>query len=408
MTQRVQTLIVGGGQAGLAISYYLTQQGHEHIVLEKASQPGSAWRNDRWDSFTLNTPNWAFRMPGGEYAGADPDGFMSRAEVVRAFETYLDRYRLPVQFGEQATSVEAFNGGYLVKTNSESYKTDNVVIATGLYQQAKIPDFSARIPADILQIPSGKYRNPDALPPGAVLVAGSAQSGCQIAEELYQSGRTVYLCTGRCGRAPRRYRGRDAMYWLDRVGYFNRTPAQLPSPQARFAGNPQVSGNNGGHDLNLHQFTRDGVRLLGRLADARDGKIYLAPDLHENLAWADQIEANIIKMIDDYIVENSLESPAENRPVLRDGFESPFLSELDLQAAGIGAVIWAMGHRFDFSLVRLPVVDEAGFPVTEGGATRFPGLYFLGMPWMPSLRTGVLLGVGEAAAMIASMIVPGS
>ena len=407
MTQRVQTLIVGGGQAGLAISYYLSQQDHENIVLEKARQPGSAWRNDRWDSFTLNTPNWSFKMPGGEYAGADPDGFMPRAEVVRTFESYLDRYRLPVQFGVQATSVEASNGGYLVKTDSESYKAKNVVIATGLYQQAKIPDLGARIPADIVQIPAGKYRNPAALPPGAVLVAGSAQTGCQIAEELYRSGRTVYLCTGRCGRAPRRYRGRDAMYWLDRVGYFNRTPAQLPSLQARFAGNPQLSGNDGGHDLNLHQFARDGVRLLGRLADARDGKIYLAPDLHANLAWADQIEANIVKMTDDYIAENGLDAPAETRPTLRDGFESPILSELDPQDAGIGAVIWAMGHRFDFSLVRLPVLDEANFPITEGGATRFPGLYFLGMPWMPSQRTGLLLGVGEAAARIAGWIAPG-
>ena len=304
MATNVETVIIGGGQGGLSVSYFLGKQGREHTVFEKAAQAGSAWRNDRWDSFTLVTPNFAFRLPGAEYDGDQPGGFMPRDEVVRRFEAYVEKYHLPVEFGVQVDSVEPENGGYLVQSSRGALRAKNVVVATGLYQSAKIPAFAAHLPEGILQVASGKYRNPGALPPGAVLVAGSGQSGCQIAEELYQSGRVVYLATGKAGRAPRRYRGKDIVEWIIQSGFFNRTPAQLPSPEARFASNPLVTGKDGGHALNLHQFARDGVKLLGHLHDARDGKVYLAPDLIDNLARSDQFEKDILKKIDDYIEFN--------------------------------------------------------------------------------------------------------
>ena len=405
MAKNIETVIVGGGQAGLSVSYFLGKHRREHTVLEKAAQPGSAWRDDRWDSFTLVTPNWIFRLPGAEYNGDQPGGYMPRDEIVRRFEAYVEQYHFPVEFGVQVDSVEAENGGYLVKSSSGTLRAKNVVVASGMYQRAKIPAYAAGMPEDILQVHSGKYRNPGALPPGAVLVMGSGQSGCQIAEELYQSGRVVYLATGKAGRAPRRYRGKDVMEWVFLSGFLNRTPAQLPSLEARFASNPLVTGKDGGHSLNLHQFARDGVHLLGRAQDAHDGKVYLAPDLMDNLARTDQFEKNIVQMIDRYIETAGLDAPADSIPELKDGYASTPVSELDLRAAGISTILWAMGHDFDYSLVKLPVVDAAGFPLSERGETAYPGLYFAGMPWLPQQKSGLLGGVGEQAEWVVSRII---
>jgi putative flavoprotein involved in K+ transport len=242
------------------------------------------------------------------------------------------------------------------------------------------------------------------LPPGAVLVVGSAQSGCQIAEELYQSGRTVYLCVGAAGRVPRRYRGRDMYEWLNLCGFFDRTAEQLPSPQARFAGNPHLSGRDGGHSLNLHQFARDGVVLLGHLQGAQDGRIGLAPDLKENLAKADKLEVEAVKLVDGYIQKNGLDAPPEKLPELRDGYQAREIGELNLRSAGITSIIWAMGYAFDFSMVKVPAFDDYGFPVQKRGVTDYPGLYFVGLPWLSKQKSGLLLGVGEDAALIASQI----
>ena len=405
MNTTIETIIIGGGQGGLAVSYFLGAAGREHIVLEKAAQPGNAWRNDRWDSFTLVTPNWSFRLPGAEYTGDQPGGYMPRAEIVRRFEAYVQDHRLPVEFGVTAESVEADGAGYRVRTSQGELHARNVVVATGLFQRPKIPAYAARIPASILQVHSGKYRNPAALPPGAVLVAGAGQSGCQIAEELYQSGREVYLSTGKAGRTPRHYRGKDIYEWVDLTGFINRTSTQLPSPQMRFASNPQITGKDGGHTLNLHQFARDGVHLLGRLVDARDGSLTLASDLMQNLAASDALEKRLVEMIDQYILKMGLDLPEEALPDLKDGYNSPIIERLDLAEAGISTVIWAIGYDFDFDLVRLPVFDEAGFPITQGGVTRFPGLYFAGLPWLPGQKTGLLLGVGEQARSVATDII---
>ena len=400
-----ETVIVGGGQAGLSISYWLKQRGREHIVLEKAARTGFAWRQ-RWDSFTLVTPNWMFRLPGAVYAGAEPDGFMPRAAVVAAFERYVTDHALPVAFGVEVSAVEplAARPGYLVHTPDLVIAAQNVVIATGLFQRPRIPAFAAGLPANVAQLHSSQYRNPASLPAGAVLVVGSGQSGCQIAEELYKSGRQVFMSIGAGGRAPRRYRGKDIFAWLEALHFLDRPPSALPSPQARFAANPHVSGAGGGHDLNLHQFARDGVTLLGRLRGASGERIGLALDLHDSLTRVDQFEAQLLGMIDGLIARSGLDAPGETRPALRDGFDQPQIAELDVTAAGIGAVIWAAGYGFDFDLVKAPVTDDAGFPVQQRGVAGLPGLYFVGMPWLHTQKSGLLAGVGEDAAYIAAHI----
>ena len=395
--ESIETIIVGGGQAGLATSYHLKQLGREHIVFEAAEKAGNAWRNDRWDSFTFVTPNWTIQLPGAHYDGNDPDGFLTKAEIVAYFERYVEKCDLPVRFKTSVLEVAPLDtgSGYRVKTSGGEYQAKNVVMATGSFQKPKIPAYSANIPTNIKQLHSGHYRNPNQLPEGAVLIVGAAQSGMQIGEELYQNGRRVYLSTGFAPRVPRRYRGRDIVAWLADTGFFDQTVDKLPSPKARFAANPQATGRDGGHNLNLHQFVRDGVTLFGHIAGAQDGKVMFKSDLRENLAKSDKAEKDIIAMIDKYIEANGINVPQETLPDLQDGYAVEVITELDLKAANINAIIWAMGYTADYSLVKLPITDEDGFPIQQGGVTRYPGLYFVGMNWLSKRKSPILLGVNE-------------
>ncbi len=401
----IETVIVGGGQAGLATSYWLTRMGHEHVVLERAAEPANVWRTQRWDSFTMVTPNWATRMPGAEYDGPDPDGFMLRDDIIAYFTAYADRFQLPVRYETAVTSVEPVGDrGYRVRTSEGEIEARHVVIATGFFQHPNVPACAARLSPRITQMHGDAYRNPESLPGGAVVVVGSAMSGCQITEELYLRGRKVFLSTEGTGRVPRRYRGKDVIAWLDQLGFFHLTQEQMPPGSTKFDAIPHLSGSNGGHTLNLHQFARDGVTLLGRLLDASDRRVSLAPNLHENLARADGFEGMMVGMIDGYIKEHGLDIPPEDLPRPRDGFDQPVLEEIDLDKTGVSTVIWATGYSIDYSLVKLPVCDGDGFPIQDHGVTSYPGLYFVGMPWMPGESSGFLIGVGESARHIAASI----
>ena len=402
--ESIETIIIGGGQAGLATSYHLKQLGREHIIFEAADKPAHVWRDDRWDSFTFVTPNWTIQLPGAVYDGDNPDGFLQKEEIIAYFDHYVEKFNLPIQFNTTVTEVTPIEGGYQVTANGKTYHTKNVVMAIGSFQKPKIPAYSANIPADILQLHSGQYRNPKQLPAGAVLVVGSAQSGMQITEELYQSGRKVYLSTGFAPRVPRRYRGRDIVAWLVETGFFNQTVDKLPSPKARFGANPQATGRDGGHNLNLHQFVRDGVTLFGHIADAQDGKVMFKSDLKENLARSDKAEKDIIAMIDKYIEANGLNAPQETLPDLQDGYSVEENIELDLKTANINTVIWAMGYTADYSLVKLSITDEDGFPITRHGVTQYPGLYFIGINWLSTRKSVTLMGVREdVESIIADM-----
>ena len=403
MNEQIDTVVIGGGQAGLAISYYLTQQSREHVVLEQAAQVGNRWRNFCWDSFTWVTPNWTIRLPGAEYQGDEPDGFLTRAEIVSYFEQYVERFNFPMRYGVRVLAVERKLGGgdYVIKTDRVTFEAANVVVAVGLAHKPKLPSWAADIPVEIKQFHSSEYRNSEALSPGAVLVVGSAQSGCQIAEELYQSGRKVYLCVGSAVRMPRRYRTKDIFWWLNKFGLL-KLRIRLPSPKTKMPTPPHLSGKDGGHSLNLHQFVRDGTVLLGHSQGMQDDKIILAPDLKKNLSRADRVEAIFTRLIDLYALITGMKLPKESLPQLRDGYEVKEILEVDLKSAEINTVIWATGYRFDFSWVKVPILDRHGRPIYKRGITKSAGLYFLGLPWQA--KSVVLLGIGDEAAYIASEI----
>jgi putative flavoprotein involved in K+ transport len=403
--ERIETIVIGAGQAGLATSYFLRQAGHEHLVLERGATVAPVWRNERWDSFATVTPNWCLKLPGMFYTGPDPDGFLPGSEIANLLSHYATRFALPVMLNTPVLSVSPVQGrAFRVATPERVYLSRSVVIATGYEQQPYLPVVGANLPAGLVQLHSSQYRNPQSLPAGAVLVVGSGQSGAQIAEELYQSGRRTFLATSGAGRVPRRYRGRDIVEWLVLNGFFGITPEKLPVPKVQFVA-PHVSGRDGGRTLNLHQFARDGVTLLGRLLDANDASLTFAPDLHENLRRGDQFEAQILGMIDDYVRATGTPAPEESVAQLRDGFAQAAITRLDLRAAGITSIIWATGFHHTYQFVQAPVFAPDGFPLQERGVTTQPGLYFVGMPWMPSLQTGNLIGVGDAAVHVATAVV---
>lgn len=406
MAQRTDVIAIGGGQAGLAISYFLTRDGRDHVVLEQ-DRLGETWRSKRWDSFTLVTPNWMLQLPDFPCQGNDPDGFLLREEVVEYLEGFAASFDPPLQTGVRATSLDQApdREGYIVETTDGAFQAPNVVVCTGAYQVPKIPSIADQLPPGMPQIHTDEYENAESLPEGAVLVVGSGQSGCQIAEELNQAGREVYLCVGGSGRIPRRHRGRDTAWWLDRMGFADQTVDMLPSPEMQFSSSNHLTGKDGGRDLNLHQFARDGIVLLGRLEGAEGEGIYLADDLKEKLARADAFAAQIRQRIDGFIEKTGMEAPElEAGPELDDGFHAPAIRDLDIQEARIATVIWTTGYTLDYRWVEVPTFDENGYPIHTRGVTEHPGLYFLGLNWLHTLKSGLIVGVGEDAAHLAEKI----
>jgi putative flavoprotein involved in K+ transport len=403
--ERIETLIVGGGQAGLALSYHLRGLGREHLILERA-RVAERWRTERWDSLTFQFPSWSIRLPGHEYRGGDPEGFAPRDEVVRFLDEYRARIAAPVREGVTVRSVAQKPGGarFLVETDAGAYEAAHVVAATGPYQAPALPPAAATLPPDIVQVHSNRYRNPAMLPPGAVLVVGSGASGCQILEDLLDAGRTVFLSVGRHRRVPRRYRGRDVFWWIDRTGGLDQTLAERPD--ARSTPNPLVTGARGGHDIDLRDYTRQGVTLLGHLREARDGRLFLDDDVASQMARGDEGMGAFARAADEWALREGLGPPRDEERVDRiaPGRLPASPDSLDLRAARIAAVIWATGFRPDFGWIRLPVLDDAGDAVHRHGLTTCPGFYFLGLPWLSKLKSSVLCGVGEDAERIAIAI----
>jgi putative flavoprotein involved in K+ transport len=409
VVERIETLIVGGGQAGLALSHHLRGLGREHVILERA-RVAERWRSERWDSLTFQFPSWSIRLPGQDYRGGDPEGFAPRDEVVRFLDEYRTRIAAPVREGVTVRSVAQKPGAarFLVETDAGAYEAADVVAATGPYQAPALPPTAATLPPDIVQVHSSRYRSPAMLPPGAVLVVGSGASGCQILEDLLDAGRTVFLSVGRHRRVPRRYRGRDVFWWIDRIGALDQTIEERPD--ARSIPNPLVTGACGGHDIDLRDYARQGVILLGHLREARDGRLFLDDDVASQIARGDEGMGAFARAADEWALREGLGPPRDDERVDRipPGRLPASPGSLDLRAAGITAVIWATGFRPDFGWIRLPVLDAAGDAVHRLGLTACPGFYFLGLPWLSKLKSSVLCGVGEDAERIAAAIAAGS
>ncbi len=400
---RHRVVVVGGGQAGLAMSHCLKRRGVDHLVLEK-HRLAHEWRERRWDSFCLVTPNWQCRLPGFPYRGPDPHGFMVKEEIVGYLEAYARSFDPPVREDVEVTALRRDPaGGFRVASSAGEWQADAVVIATGGYHRPSIPRLAERLPAGLAQLHSCAYRNPQELPPGPVLVVGTGQSGCQIAEDLHLAGRRVHLSVGSAPRTARRYRGKDVVEWLEAMGHYALPVDEHPLGQrVRDKANHYVTGRDGGRDIDLRQRAREGMLLHGRLRDVRDGRLQFANDLRENLDHADEVAESIKNSIDQYIAAAGLDALEE--PRYRAVWQPPAGSAPDLAASELAAVIWCTGFSSDYRWVELPLFDGAGYPCHHRGVTAVPGIYFLGLPWLHTWGSGRFCGVGADAEHLADRI----
>ncbi|WNV03250.1 MSMEG_0569 family flavin-dependent oxidoreductase [Candidatus Methylospira mobilis] len=394
-------IIVGGGQAGLSVSYHLQKLGINHIVFEK-NRVAHSWRADRWDSFCLVTPNWQCRLPDFPYQGNDPQGFMLKDEIVEYVEAFAQKVNAPLREGVAVTRVCRSKSGKLEVTTSEGqFSADHLVVATGGYDIPIVPDYAHSLPKHITQVHSMHYRNPAQLPPGEVLVVGSGQSGVQIVEDLHLAGRKVHLAVGSAPRSPRLYRGRETTEWLFDLGFYDLTVDRHPlGDEVRHKTNHYLTGRNGGHEIDLRKFALEGVHLYGSMANIRGARLEFRPDLTKNLDDADEIYVNIRNDIDRYIAENNIDAPVE--PPFRKFWEpeSDPVS-VDADEAGITSIVWAIGFRPDYSWIELPAFDDRGHPRFRRGVTDVAGLYFIGLPWLNTWGSGRFLGIAEDAEYLA-------
>jgi putative flavoprotein involved in K+ transport len=403
--EQVETVIIGGGQAGLAMSYYLGQLGREHVILER-QRVAERWRSERWDSLAFQSPNWNIRLPGFAFQAADPDSFSSRDDVLRFIESYAAFINAPLRLGVAATALRQTPdlSRLIVETQSNLFEAKNVVIATGPFH---IPVDPLAVGGTALHLHSSQYRSPERLPPGAVLVIGSGNSGAQIAEELCLAGRRVYLSVSKHRRIPRRYRGKDYIWWYLALGEADTTVEQRKKEQL----SPLMTGVRGGHDLDLRRLAADGVALLGRVLGGQSGRLTISPDVGENLERGDASLIGFTQQADEHVSQNGLAFPPSERadvPYKSKEVADPILT-LNLAATGISSVIWANGFRYDFDWIDLPIfangtVSSGRVPEHKRGVTRVPGVYFLGLPWLHKRKSAFLHGVGDDAEYLAEHI----
>lgn len=415
MSELLDAVVVGAGQAGLGTSYFLQCDGRKHVVFERG-RIGETWLSQRWDSFQLNTLNLMNVLPGLPYRGKEPDGFWRKDELVAYYQEYVEHFHLPVQTGVNVLSVEQAqeNSHFIVRARVDSGSDEtvlcrSVIVASGMQLVPKIPAFQAKIPDGITQLHTASYRNPDALPAGAVVVVGSAQSGCQIAEELLSADRKVYLCTGKAGRVPRRYRGRDILEWWIDMKFWETSYASLEDKSASLLPLPQVSGvGRYGHTISLQELARQGAVILGRLHGVEEGTLILGDDAAANVQHADQVSQRFKDAVDDYIEKTGIEPPPlEADPADLPDLEAACVStmkQINLQEANVGAIIWSTGFTGDFHWLHLPVFDHNGAPIHQRGVSPVTGLYFIGFPWLNKRKSGIIYGIAEDAQYLANVL----
>ncbi len=401
--EKVETLVVGGGHAGLAMSEHLSNCGVPHLVLER-QRIAERWRSERWDSLVANGPAWHDRFPGMEFSDFDPDAFAPKERVADYFVAYAEKIAAPIRCGVEVKEVQRNAGrpGFRVETSEGVIEANSVVAATGPFQRPVIP---AVVPddAEITQIHSNAYRNPDQLPEGAVLVVGAGSSGAQIADELLAADKRVYLSVGPHDRPPRSYRGRDFVWWLGVLGKWDAAALEPGMEHVTIA----VSGAQGGHTVDFRRLAAQGMTLIGRTESCKDGVMHFATDLADNLAQGD---ANILSVLDEadaYIARNGLDFPEEPeaRKFAPDSqcATDPIL-ELNLAEAGITSIVWATGFTVDYSWLKVDALDEAGKPKHQRGISAEPGVYFLGLPWQSRRASSFIWGVWHDAKFLADHI----
>ncbi|MBM7829513.1 putative flavoprotein involved in K+ transport [Agromyces cerinus] len=397
MRADVDVLVIGAGQAGLAVSHGLSASGVDHVVLER-DRAGAAW-DARWDSFRLVTPNHTIRLPGGEYRGDDPAGYLDRDGIGAHLRDYASSFAAPIQ---ERTGVESLRSagvgdGFVAETSAGGIRAHRVVVCTGAYQREHRPGFIEEIGREVPVVAATEYRAPHTLPDGTVLVIGGGQSGCQIVHELVHAGRRVVLAASRAPAMPRRVDGRDIIDWLGELGFFDDTLADMPSPAVRNASNPLISGAHGGHEVGLRTLAADGVELIGHVTGVDGARVRVADDLAESVAFGDDVFREVCSGIGRLCWSQGLPVPDLPEPP-STGLAAATVPLLD----ELGAVVNAVGFRPDYGWIDMQgIVDDMGFPLQEDGASaRMPGLSFVGVPWMRTRRSPLLLGVGEDADVV--------
>jgi putative flavoprotein involved in K+ transport len=408
-------VVVGAGSAGLSVSHFLRKAGAEHVVLERG-EIGESWRSQRWDAFRVNTPNHHNSLVGDPYSGPDPDLFPSQLELVTSWDAYAAEQDLPVRTHQTVRRVaKAGAGGFDISVEgsdgaSRMIHAAHVVVASGGFTVPRIPDFAEKLPSSVVQHTAGSYKNPAQLPPGGVLVVGSGDSGCQIAEDVLASGREVYLCTSLRRRVPRRYRGEDSMTWGVLSERYDWTLDKLPDKRKIW--NPDAPLYSGvgplGHTLAYQQLERDGVTLFGKLLDYQDGTLLFDDSVNANVAFGDESSAGFKVATDALLEEKGVNAPpnefdpADQPDTLADVRE--VVRELDLESSGIASVVWAIGFTHDFTWLDVPVFDAEDHPVQTQEVTDVDGIYFVGLQWMHTLGSGLLTGVGKDAEHVAGVV----
>jgi putative flavoprotein involved in K+ transport len=403
---RTTVLVIGAGHAGLAMSHCLASRSIDHAVLERG-EVAHSWKTERWDSLRLLTPNWQSRLPGFGYDGDDPDGFRTMPETIRFIESYARSFSAPVRTHTRVTSVRCENGGYRVETDGDTWESRAVVVATGACNAPVVPPVASALPPGTRTLTAHQYRNPSQVEAGGVLVVGASATGTQIAEELQLAGRKVTLAVGEHIRAPRRYRGRDIKWWMDRAGVMDdRYDEADDIARARNVPSLQLAGSDDRRTIDLNRLTGLGVRLVGRLAGAAAGKAQFSGSLRNLCEMSDLKMNRLLERIDAWATERGLDREAD--PPHR--FEATRVEAspplwLDLAKEGIRTVVWAAGFRPDYSWLQVPVLDGKGRIRHEGGVVESPGMYLLGLPFLRRRKSSLIDGAADDASDLADHLV---
>ena len=402
-------VIVGAGVAGLCISYYLTRKNVAHIILERG-EVANTWINERWENFSLVNPNWAIKIPEFGFGtkffpSKNPDGFLNKLQTIEYLKSFGSFIGSKIYTNENVDAITKEKNIYKIVTSKRTIKSDIVVVASGAFGDSYIPKMNSNLNNQVFQIHSSEYKNYKDLPEGGVLVVGSGQSGSQIAEDLLESGKEVWLAVSKCGRRLRNYRGKDSSWWNYKMGLFDKTVDEVPFNE-RWKCSSHTSGVRGGHDINLMDLSKKGLNLRGSVYSCSYNKIIFKNDLYRNLKFSDDSAINWSKRVDDFIVQKNMVTPPDkvtkDKRINRSNTTSAL--EMSLLSSSVKSIIWATGFRYNFDWIKLKLTDKKGHPIQKRGVTKYKGLYFMGLQWMHSSKSAQFIGVGEDAEFIVNDI----